>query len=101
MMLVNMLIIAGVLLLLFLLLIIVACVINAGRISREEEKYQQMISQKWETINKGNNPYDIAKDSPLFCLAMNKPVRELDFKKMRGCSPSKCAYCNLSVFRDL
>ena len=94
MMLVNMLIIAGVLLLMFSLLIIVACVINAGRISREEEKL-------WETFNKGNNPYDIAKDSPLFCLAMNKPVRELDFKKMRGCSPNKCAYCNLSVFRDL
>lgn len=94
MMLVNMLIIAGVLLLLFSLLIIVACVINAGRISREEEK-------QWEVLIKGNNPPDTAKDSPLFCLAMNKPVRELDFKKMRGCSPSKCAYCNLSVFRDL
>lgn len=94
MMLINTLIIAGVLLLLFSLLIIVACVINAGRISREEEKW-------WETFNKDNNLPDIAKDSPLFCLAMNKPVRELDFKKMRGCSPSKCAYCNLSVFRDL
>lgn len=93
-MLVNMLIIAGVLLLLFSLLIIVACVINAGRISREEEK-------RWETFNKGNNLPDDAKDSPLFCLAMNKPVRELDFKRMPGCSPHRCASCNLSVFRDL
>lgn len=94
MMLVNMLIIAGVLLLLFFLFIIVACVINAGRISREEEK-------QWEVLIKRNSPPDIAKDSPLFCLAMNKPVRELDFKKMRGCSPYRCASCNLSVFRDL
>lgn len=36
-----------------------------------------------------------------FCLAMNRPIKYLDYKDMPGCSPGKCQTCRLAVFRDL
>ena len=36
-----------------------------------------------------------------FCLAINRPIKYLDYKDMPGCSPGKCQTCRLAVFRDL
>lgn len=40
-------------------------------------------------------------DSEYFCLALNRPVKYLDFQDMPGCEPGKCKTCALAVFRDI
>ena len=76
------------LILAFIIIVIIAyaCVSLSSRLNRVEEK------------PRGS---DVALKNEFFCLAMNRPIKYLDYKDMPGCTPGKCQTCRLAVFRDL
>ena len=80
------------------LLIIYAALRVSSMAERREERMLKMFEESMRAVKLNPNP---APPDDLFCLAANRPVKMVDFKRAPGCSPKKCSTCRMSVPIDL
>ena len=78
----------------FLLIIYGALKVSSSAECRAEKMFEEAM--RAAKLNPAPDPYD-----DLFCLAANRPVKMVDFKRAPGCSLKKCATCRMSVPIDL